>query len=171
STIDALAYVKTQPEWAFVADEKKRQRVIREKYWRLVRQAAIFSNRTGVQLFLAVGRTEKVTRGLKEHVFASADVCNPANQCLHETAGTMAGEWSKAMKAYREVMIVQNKAKDDLLRQQQAQFLANQRLLKEKDESLAAALGKAAELQAQLDLLTGGGAPESVSRDPSSTTA
>ncbi|KAE8226489.1 hypothetical protein CF326_g7695 [Tilletia indica] len=58
STEDALAHVKTKVKWEYVEDDKKRHRVIREKYWRLVKQASIFANRTGVHVLLAAGRTE-----------------------------------------------------------------------------------------------------------------
>ncbi|KAE8238473.1 hypothetical protein A4X13_0g8495 [Tilletia indica] len=153
STEDALAHVKSRTKWAYVVDEKKRQRVIREKYWRLVKQACIFSNRTGVHVLLAVGRTERVARGLKEHVFASEELCKPSNKCLNETANSVVDTWTKGMSAYRELLIARNKEQEVLLRQHQARFLADQESLKEKDKALQASLANAAILQEELDRL------------------
>ncbi|KAE8217033.1 hypothetical protein CF319_g8783 [Tilletia indica] len=162
STVDALQHVKTLERWEFITDDKKRARLVREKYWRLVKEAAILSHRTGIHIFLAAGRSDRVTQGLKEHVFVSEDLCNPANLCLHDTANVMADTWSKGLNAYRETLIAQNKAKDDLLRQHQAQFLVNQRKLQEQEEALTAALAASAALQAELDRLRS----ESGSSDP-----
>ncbi|KAE8239859.1 hypothetical protein A4X06_0g8003 [Tilletia controversa] len=151
STVDALNHVKGSPKWQFIDDDRKRARVVREKYWRLVKEAAILSNRTGIHIFLATGRSDRVTQGLKEHVFVSEELCNPANKCLHDTAHAMALSWSSGLAAYRETLIAQNKAKDELLRQHQAQFLANQRQLQEKEAALTAALADAAAMREELD--------------------
>ncbi|KAE8224579.1 hypothetical protein CF326_g8011, partial [Tilletia indica] len=37
STMDAIGYMEKQPEWKYIFDDRKRARIVREKYWRIVR--------------------------------------------------------------------------------------------------------------------------------------
>ncbi|KAE8231605.1 hypothetical protein CF326_g3375, partial [Tilletia indica] len=37
STMDAIGYMGKQPEWKYIFDDRKRARIVREKYWRIVR--------------------------------------------------------------------------------------------------------------------------------------
>ncbi|KAL9932386.1 hypothetical protein V8E36_008865 [Tilletia maclaganii] len=52
----------------------------------------------------------------------------------------MAETWTSSFDAYRETLIAKNKEKDDLLRYQQARFLADQRQIQEQQQALDAAL-------------------------------
>ena len=116
-------------------------------------QAAVFSQRTGVEIFLASGRPTPGPLGLKQHVFASAGLCNPKNQCMHDAASKMAETWTSSLAAYREALIVKNKEKDNLIHAQQARFLADQRQIQEKQQLLDAAIAESAALRSENERL------------------
>ncbi|KAK0542311.1 hypothetical protein OC845_006683, partial [Tilletia horrida] len=153
STADALNFVAEQEDAAFITNEKKRSRVVRERYWRIVRDVAVFSQRTGIEVFLAAGRPDPATRGLKQHVFASAGLCNEDNKCMHDAANQMATIWMSTLDSYREQLIVSNKQKNALLQHQQARHLADRELIKEKDEALSAALATTLALRQEVERL------------------
>ncbi|KAE8183728.1 hypothetical protein A4X06_0g6319 [Tilletia controversa] len=147
STMDALDYLEKEEDWKYIFDDRKRARIVREKYWRMVRDAAIFSRRTGVEIFLAAGRPNTGNQGMKQHVFVSAGLCNPDNKTLHDAAEKMSDIWTRSLAACREALIAQNKEKDDLIQRQQAQFLADQRRIQDQELALNAALAAAAGLR------------------------
>ncbi|KAK0521515.1 hypothetical protein OC835_006864 [Tilletia horrida] len=153
STMDALSHLESQDQYRYIFDDRKRARVVREKYWRIVRDAAIFSQRTGVEIFLAAGKPLPGNRGMKQHVFASAGLCSPENQCLHEAANNMAATWTASLTAYREALIKKNREKDDLIRAQQARFLADQRKIQEREDERDAAVAEAAAAVAEAEAL------------------
>ncbi|KAL9938919.1 hypothetical protein V8E36_002638 [Tilletia maclaganii] len=153
STVDALSHLASQDDYKYISDDRKRARVVREKYWQVVRDAAVFSQRTGVEIFLAAGRPTPGAQSLKQHVFASAGLCDPQNKVLHDAANKMAETWTSSLDAYREALIAKNKEKDDLLRYQQAQFLADQRQIQEQQQALDAALAAANALREENERL------------------
>ncbi|KAL9933638.1 hypothetical protein V8E36_007296 [Tilletia maclaganii] len=153
STMHAISYMEKQQEYKYILDDRRRARVVREKYWRIVRDAAVLSQRTGVEIFLASGRPTPGPLGLKQHVFASAGLCNPENQCMHDAASKMAETWTSSLAAYREALIVKNKEKDNLIHAQQARFLADQRQIQEKQQLLDAAIAESAALRSENERL------------------
>ncbi|KAK0553336.1 hypothetical protein OC846_002581 [Tilletia horrida] len=153
STIDALAYVNSQKKYRYILDDKKRARVVREQYWRIVRDLARFSRRTGVEVFLASGRPEPDAKGLKQHVFASSGLCDEENRCMHDAANKMAEIWINTLSSYRERLIAKAKESSALLRQHQARHLADQERIRERDEALAAALSTTAALREENERL------------------